>query len=152
MVRSSAKKILAPVDGSQYMERNLGYICGMVKSMGSKLTLIHVVSLPDPGHAWSPSVEFPPHIRSLKKPLEESASTVLDKARNIAKLNGVDADTILQTTYGNPAQAIVNVAEEQKFDLILIGAKGHSLLRNLSVGSVCDAVLHNAPCPVLVVR
>jgi len=152
MVRSSAKKILAPVDGSQYMERNLGYICGMVKSMGSKLTLIHVVSLPNPGHAWSPSVELPPHIRGLKKPLEESASTILHEARNIAKRNGVDAHTILQTTYGNPAQAIVKVAEEQKFDLILIGAKGHSLLRNLSVGSVCDAVLHNAPCPVLVVR
>jgi len=134
------------------MERNLGYICGMVKSMGSKLTLIHVVSLPNPGHAWSPSVELPPHIRGLKKPLEESASTILHEARNIAKRNGVDADTILQTTYGNPAQAIVKVAEEQKFDLILMGAKGHSLLRNLSVGSVCDAVLHNAPCPVLVVR
>ena len=84
--------------------------------------------------------------------MEESGSTILDRAQNIAKGNGVDADTILQTTYGNPAQAIVKVAEEQKFDLIVVGAKGHSLLRNLSVGSVCDAVLHNAPCPVLVVR
>jgi len=147
-----AKKILAPVDGSQYMERNVGYTCGMVKSMGSKLTFIHVVSLPGPGYAWSPSVESPAHIRGLKRPLEESASTILDKARNIAKRSGIDADTILQTTYGNPAQAIVKVAEEQKFDLISIGAKGHSLLRNLTVGSVCDAVLYNAPCPVLVIR
>jgi len=77
---------------------------------------------------------------------------ILEKARRIAMEDDVDADTRLQTTYGNPAQAIVKVAEEHKFDLIVVGAKGHSLLRNLAVGSVCDAVLHNAPCPVLVIR
>lgn len=134
------------------MGKNVSYACDVAKSTGSKLTFVHVVSLPAPAEAWSPSVEFPSDIGRLKQPLEEAGLAILEKARRIAKENDVDADTRLQTTHGNPAQAIVKVAEEHKFDLIVVGAKGHSLLRKLTVGSVCDAVLHNAPCPVLVIR
>jgi len=149
-----AKNILAPVDGSNFMERNVKYACEMAKNMGSRLTLIHVVTVPAPIQAWSPSVapEFPSELGHLKKPLEDAALDILDRAQHIARKHGVDSDTRLQTTYGNPAQAIIKFAEEHKSDLIVIGAKGHSLLRNLTVGSVCDTIVHNAPCAVFVVR
>ena len=117
--------------------------------MGSKLTLVHVVVLPtilEPGLTVSVPASIDPRI------FEELGLKILEKAKDIAKGNGVAADTRLLKTYGNPAQQIVNAAEEGKFDLIVIGAKGRSLLRNLTVGSVCDTVVHNAPCPVLVLR
>lgn len=143
------ENVLAPIDDSMHMEGNVRYACEVAKSMGSKLTLVHVVVLPtilEPGLTVSVPASIDPRI------FEELGLKILEKAKDIAKGNGVAADTRLLKTYGNPAQQIVNAAEEGKFDLIVIGAKGRSLLRNLTVGSVCDTVVHNAPCPVLVLR
>jgi nucleotide-binding universal stress UspA family protein len=125
------------------MERNMRYACDLAKYMGSKLTLIHVAALPivvDPGFALNP------------KPFEEAGRRTLEDAKKIAIDMGVEAETILETSFGNPAQKIIQVAEERKFDLITISSRGHSYLRSLVMGSVCDAVARNAPCPVLVVR
>jgi nucleotide-binding universal stress UspA family protein len=138
-----ARNILLPVDGSKFMEKNVTYACDVAKTDGSKLTLIHVVSLPtvvEPGIPIDPS------------PFEKAAAQILEKAKKIAKDQGVDAETKLGRTFGNPAHEIVKAAQEGKYDMIIIGAKGHSLLRNLMIGSVCDGVMRNAPCPVLVVR
>lgn len=125
------------------MEKNITYACDVAKSDKSKLTLIHVVTLPtvvEPGVPIDPS------------PFEQAGAQTLEKAKKIAKDQGVDAETKLGRTFGNPAQEILKAAEEGRYDLIIIGAKGHSLLRNLMIGSVCDTVVRNAPCPVLVVR
>jgi len=136
------------------MERNVNYACDLAKNTGSKLTLVHIVTFPTPVQAWSPALtpELPLDMGRLRKPMEDAGLSVLEKAKGIAKKNNVDVDTVLQTAFGNPAQEIIKVAEQQKSDLVIVGAKGHSLLRNLTVGSVCDTVVHNAPCPVLVVR
>ena len=146
------KNVLAPIDDSTHMEGNVRYACEVAKSMGSKLTLVHVVVLPtilEPG-LMTPTVSLPASVDP--RIFEELGLKILEKAKDIAKGNGVAADTRLLKTFGNPAQQIVNAAEDGKFDLIVIGAKGRSLLRNLTVGSVCDTVVHNAPCPVLVLR
>jgi nucleotide-binding universal stress UspA family protein len=138
-----ARNILLPIDGSQFMERNINYACDVAKNMGSKLTLMHVVTLPtvlEPGFPIDP------------KPFEQEGLKILEKAEKIAKDKGIEPETKLRRALGNPAQEILKAAEEGKSDLIIIGAKGHSLLRNLMIGSVCDTVVHNAPCPVLVVR
>jgi len=138
-----AKNILVPVDGSKFMERNVAYACDHARTTGSKLTLLHVLTIPT---VLEPGIPIDP------KPFEQAGSSVLEKAKQIAKDRGADSETRLESSFGNPAQQILKVAEEGKFELIIIGAKGHSLLRNLMIGSVCDTVVHNAPCPVLVVR
>jgi len=138
-----AKSILLPVDGSKFMEKNIKYACDVAKSEKSKLTLIHVVTLPT---VVEPGVPIDPG------PFDEAGAQTLEKAKKNAKEEGIDADTKLGRTFGNPAQEILRAAEEGKYDLIIIGAKGHSLLRNLMIGSVCDTVVRNAPCPVLVVK
>jgi nucleotide-binding universal stress UspA family protein len=140
---SLPKNILLPVDGSKFMERNIDYASDVAKVMNSKLTLIHVVTLPavvEPGFPIDP------------RPFEEAGMRILENAKKIAMDKGVESETILETTFGNAAQKILKVAEERKTDLIIIGSRGHSRLRNLLVGSVCDTVVRNAPCPVLVVR
>jgi len=144
------KNILAPVDGSEYMERNVTYACEIAKSMDAKLTLLHVVTLPEMMLPEPPlsGPGFPVDV----KPFEQAGLEMLETARNVAQQKGVHPETKLRTVFGNPAQAIIGAAETEKFDLVIIGAKGHSLLRNLTLGSVSDIVVHNAPCPVLVVR
>jgi nucleotide-binding universal stress UspA family protein len=137
------KAILVAVDDSKFMEKNISYACDMMKSTGSKLTLVHIVTLP---MAMEPAVPLDP------KPFEEVGSKILEEAKQIAAGKGVEADTKLATVFGNPAQEILKAAEEGRYDLIIIGARGHSLLRNLMIGSVADTVVRNASCPVLVVR
>jgi len=134
---------LLPVDGSQFMERNINYACDVARSMEAKLTLIHVATLPT---IFEPGIPIDP------KPFEQDGLKTLEKAKKIAEAKGIDPETRLGKAFGNPAQEIVRAAEEGEFDLIIIGAKGHSLLRNLMIGSVCDTVVRNASCPVLVVR
>jgi nucleotide-binding universal stress UspA family protein len=105
--------------------------------------LIHVVALPivvEPGFTPDP------------EPYREAGRKILDDAKTIASDMGVEAETILETSFGNIAQKIIQVAEERKFDLITVSSRGHSYLRSLIMGSVCDAVTRNAHCPVLVVR
>jgi nucleotide-binding universal stress UspA family protein len=125
------------------MQRNVRYACELAKHMQSKVTLIHVVVLPsvvEPGVAMN------------VKLFEDAGQKILENAKRIANNMGVEANTILETTFGNPALKIIAVAEDEKFDLITISSRGHSHLRNLILGSVCDAVTRHAPCPVLVVR
>jgi nucleotide-binding universal stress UspA family protein len=127
----------------EVMERNIRCACELAKPVGSKITLIHVAALPvvvDPGSAVN------------LKPFQEAGRRILEDAEKMARDMGMEAETILETSFGNPAQKIIQVAEEKKFDLITISSRGHSYLRSLVIGSVCDAVTRNASCPVLVVR
>ncbi|MFN3190566.1 MAG: universal stress protein [Aureliella sp.] len=54
--------------------------------------------------------------------------------------------------HGNPTHRILEVAREQEIDLIVLGAKGHTMLERILVGSVSEAVAFHAPCSVLVIR
>jgi universal stress protein A len=58
----------------------------------------------------------------------------------------------VKTVTGDPADAIVRVAQEGKMDFIVMGSHGHTGLRNLLLGSVAEKVLRHAPCPVCIVR
>ncbi len=143
------KNILAPVDGSTYMERNVRYTCHIAKSMGCDMTLLYVVTMPigimsDYGYA-------PPAFVDIEQ-FRRIGSEVLEKAKKIAQESGIDAKTRLEVASGNAAQKILEVAESGGFDLIVIGSKGHSLLRNVLVGSVCDTVFRHSKCPVLAIR
>ncbi|MEM3789229.1 MAG: universal stress protein, partial [Candidatus Bathyarchaeia archaeon] len=53
---------------------------------------------------------------------------------------------------GHVVQEIVRAAEEGKFDLIVMGARGISRIKELILGSVSDGVIRHAPCPVLVTK
>jgi nucleotide-binding universal stress UspA family protein len=125
------------------MERNIRYACNLAKHSGGNVTLIYVITLPtmiEPG--FGVNLEL----------FEKAGRKILDDGSEIAKSMGVKPRTILERSYGNVAHKILSVAEDEKFDLVTISSRGHSLLRSVILGSVCDAVARNAPCPVLVVR
>jgi nucleotide-binding universal stress UspA family protein len=125
------------------MERNIRYACVLAKDSGAKLTLIHVSTMP---------TVIAPGLAMDTKVFEEAGRKILEDAKKIARDMGVKAETILETSFGNVAHNIIQVAEDGKFDLITISSRGHSPLSRVLLGSVCDAVSRNASCPVLVVR
>jgi nucleotide-binding universal stress UspA family protein len=83
--------------------------------------------------------------------IEESATAGIERGieRTIAAL-GRPAKTLVG--HGDPAAEICRVAEEGRYDLIVIGSHGSGFLKRVLLGSVSHHVLQHAPCPVLMVR
>ena len=68
----------------------------------------------------------------------------------MVKSTGVDVNTVARQ--GDPADAILDTAEEQNADLIIVGNKGMTGAKRFLLGSVPNKVSHHAPCSVLIVR
>jgi nucleotide-binding universal stress UspA family protein len=155
--RHDIKKILVAVAGyndpatgrrdevlETVMERNIRYACALAKHARSTVTLLHVIVLPT-------TLQYGFKVK-IDQMLEEGGQKVIQDAIRIAKDAGVKPRTILERSFGNPANKIISVAEDEKFDLITISLRGHNLLSRMVMGSVCDTVTRHAHCPVLVVR
>jgi nucleotide-binding universal stress UspA family protein len=67
-----------------------------------------------------------------------------------ARLRGVPLETAVP--YGRPFEAILQVAQAKKVNLIVLGSHGRTGLRRLLLGSTAERVIGQAPCPVLVVK
>ncbi|HEX2358512.1 MAG TPA: universal stress protein [Solirubrobacterales bacterium] len=80
----------------------------------------------------------------------EDVQFVLDKAAGAAKEAKVDVVT--HPREGDPADALLDVAEENKADVVIVGNKGMTGARRFLLGSVPNKISHHAPCDVWIVR
>jgi nucleotide-binding universal stress UspA family protein len=80
----------------------------------------------------------------------EDVNLVLDAAAASARKEGIEVQT--HPVEADPAEAILNIAEETKADLIVVGNKGMTGARRFLLGSVPNNVSHHAPCSVIIVR
>ena len=131
------KKILAPTDFSDLSVRGVRYACRLAKDVGAEVTILNVVIVDESGINKR-------EMEENKQRLEEFVvKNVADIGANLRIRKVVDA--------GQPYGAIVDCAENERIDLIVISSHGRSGLSRMLIGSVTDKVLRVAPCPVLVV-
>jgi nucleotide-binding universal stress UspA family protein len=81
---------------------------------------------------------------------EDHARAILAAARDTLRHAACDIATL--TRRGDPAEAILRVAEEHPIDLVVVGTRGLSALERFFLGSVAERVVRHSPCPVLLVR
>ncbi|MGQ9530708.1 MAG: universal stress protein [Candidatus Bathycorpusculaceae bacterium] len=153
------EKILVPLDGSEHSLKALEIAIQIAKNFGGKITLIHVYSvvvrpiiIPEPA-TLTPSgfpVMSSAEVSRVAEAARKSGSSILADGEQRVRAAGVEVETLLKE--GHTVQEIVKTAREGMFDLIVIGARGISKIRELLLGSVTDGVIHHAPCPVLVVK
>ncbi len=142
------KKILAPTDFSPHSERALRYACRLAERLGSELHLLHVLSEiiaagPDP--LLIPSL--PPEFYT------ENESRARVTLRGLLKPEwGVPPSVITAVQWGGPVEAIVDYAQDQEIDLIVIATHGRTGLSHVLLGSVAERIVREAPCPVLTIR
>jgi len=137
------KKILVPVDGSQYSMRAVDYASAMAKRMDSEILLIHC-------HKSFPVVLGEPYFQKAIDKIMKKSNDLLNPYRKVVQEAGVAfIDRILE---GPAAQAICEVAGIEKVDMIVMGCRGRNDLEGLLLGSCTHRVLRTAPCPVLVIR
>ena len=82
--------------------------------------------------------------------LEQAGREVLERSRRIVEERGVHAKTRL--VIGHPAEEIAKVANEEGFDLLVVGSRGLSTVKAFLLGSVSEKLSRLAKCPVLIVK
>ncbi len=142
------KKILVPVDGSDPSEKAVTFALELAISQNAQLRFCHVPARVQPRELGS-RVPFSRGLAELQwGDARETGLAILDAARSRAEGRGVEVETILHT--GTPADAIVDIAERDEVDLIVMGSRAHASA-SPSSASVAANVLRRAPVPVLVV-
>jgi nucleotide-binding universal stress UspA family protein len=93
--------------------------------------------------------QVPADLQWMVNPREEVDATLADAAERVAE-SGVEPRTYARE--GDPADAILDVAEELGSDLIVVGNKGMTGAKRFLLGSVPNKVTHHAPCSVMIIR
>jgi nucleotide-binding universal stress UspA family protein len=137
--------ILTSVDGSEPSINAANYAISAAKVYSAKLIALHVI--PSDLSLFGPSP--PPHLEELKKVAQEYLDKVTQKAQAIN--SGIQVKTNLIAS-PSVVGGIVNFAEQEHVNLIVIGTKGRSGIKKLLLGSVASGVVTYAHCPVMVVK
>jgi nucleotide-binding universal stress UspA family protein len=145
------KKILLPTDGSDHSLKAAKYCVELAKNQDRKVAILHIFQTKIPIVPVQPVVGVESLIVFES---EEETKARGEEAIEKTKVIFDEASIPVETLYfhGHPVQVIVETAEKMDFDLIVLGSRGLGRLNRLLLGSVADGVLHNAHCPVLIVR
>ncbi|MFQ5721649.1 MAG: universal stress protein [Candidatus Aminicenantales bacterium] len=140
------KKVLWATDFSDEAQEALLYAKALAKAFKAKLVALHVV--PD----FSPA--FYDFASALKGEIARRVAAVKNEARKkleaMANSEGISLDIIIQE--GTPSKKVVEIAEREKADLIVIGKRGVSAIEKLFIGSVANQILRNSPVPILITK
>lgn len=137
------KKILVAMDGSKKSFEGLDMAITLAKPF--RATLVGLCVVPD-----EPPIYMPGMSNSFKRKMIEEAKKFLERAKKISEDNGIEFK--YYATAGIPSEYVAEFANNRPFDLIVIGGRGHSRIRELLLGSVSHAVVHKSGIPVLVVK
>jgi nucleotide-binding universal stress UspA family protein len=143
------KSIVVGTDGSETATSAVKQAVDLAKEIGAKLELVSAYEPVSDQRLREERTEVPDDLQWMVNPREDVDHT-LSAAADMAKEAGVDVETFARQ--GDPADAILDVAEEQKADLIIVGNKGMTGAKRFLLGSVPNKVSHHAPCSVLIIR
>jgi nucleotide-binding universal stress UspA family protein len=140
-------KILIPVDGSANAQRAVDYVIKNVPALkeSPQLLLLHVQ-----WNVATGNVKLFINQETINDYYREQGMTALQSAR--VALEAAALPYQYHISIGTPAEAIVQYANEQSVDQIVMGRQGQGGLQSLLLGSVVNKVLHLASCPVLLVK
>jgi nucleotide-binding universal stress UspA family protein len=140
-------RIAVATDGSPHAERALEIATDLARRYGSSITVLGVAPLVPmyigSTEAWVPTEVPDTEIEHYRKLVDTTVARV--KAAGIGGVTGVCLEGVI-------VDEIVGYLEQNPADLLVMGSRGLSAGRRLLLGSVSDAIVHHAKCPVLVVR
>ena len=141
--------IVVGTDGSESAQEAVRQAVELAVRLGATLRIVSAYEPVPAGRLREEAQQVPPDLQWMINPREDVDAT-LRNAAGAALEGGVEAETYARQ--GDPADAILDVAEEQGADLIVVGNKGMTGARRFLLGSVPNRVSHHAPCSVLIIR
>ncbi len=143
------RSIVVGTDGSQTAQKAVDAAVELAKLTGATLELVSAYE-PVPNQSLRREIHHvPPDLQWMIYPREDVDATLAEAAERV-RGGGVPAQTYARE--GDPADAILDVAEELGAELIVVGNKGMTGAKRFLLGSVPNKVSHHAPCAVMIIR
>ncbi len=147
-------RIVVGLDGSKFAEQVLPHVEVLAAKFGSVVTLLRATTIDRtlvhlPMHMMPAGVPATNSISMVEADRHATSTYLADVTQRLSNQNFAVEHEVVP---GSPADVIVEVAGRLHADLIAMTTHGEGGLGRLVFGSVADAVLHRAPCPILLVR
>jgi len=142
--------ILVALDGSEVSQRALMEAVDQAKIWNAKLQLIYIAStIPLNSLSMDTTYRMDNNLE-MQRMLEKEGESVLENAKKYCTDKGITIITHME--YGDAGREIMSLAEQEKFDLIVIGSHGKSDIDRLLIGSVSSFVVTHNKGTTMVVR
>jgi nucleotide-binding universal stress UspA family protein len=142
--------IVVGTDGSDTAGKAVKEAAELAKQLGASMEIVSAYAPVSNQRLREEARQAPEDMQWMVTPRED-VEALLKEAKGEVEKIGVEKVNI-HPREGDPADAILDVAEEEKADLIVVGNKGMSGAKRFLLGSVPNKVSHHAPCSVLIVR
>ena len=143
------RSIVVGTDGSETADKAVRQAAELASSVGASLHLVSSYTPVPDARLRAERQQAPQEIQWSINPRED-VEEILSKAKETVNEAGVSVETYARE--GDPADAILDVAEEQNADLVMVGNRGMTGARRFLLGSVPNKISHHSPCSVLIIR
>ncbi|MCI4432736.1 MAG: universal stress protein [Nitrosopumilus sp.] len=151
-LKNQFSKILVPIDGSKNADKALSKALIIAEKFDSKIILIHVIT--DFLQEFSTTAEglaIPDTaVVKIRTAIEEQAETMIMKRLEQVQKKNLNCEYIIKV--GDTGSEIIQYAEKNNIELIVIGARGLGKFKQLLLGSVSNKVVTNSHCPILIIK
>ena len=141
--------IVVGTDGSETASEAVRQATELAKALGASIYLVSAFEPVGNQRLREERQQVPDDMQWLVNEREDVNAT-LEQAKEQIAQQGIEVQTFARQ--GDPADAILDVAEENNADLIVVGNKGMSGAKRFLLGSVPNKVSHHAPCSVMIIR
>lgn len=143
------KSIVVGTDGSETAAEAVRQATELAKSLGARIYLVCAYEAVPESRLRTERLEVPQDLQWMVNPRAD-VERVLEAEADALRVAGVWVETLARE--GDPADAILDVAEQRRADLIVVGNKGMTGAKRFLLGSVPNKISHHAPCSVLIIR
>jgi len=149
MNSSIFRKIMLATDGSESARKAVDSAIEIAKSSNAKLYAVHVIALGDYYSSMPLSIDAE-WIKAMEEHLRIQGKEATDYVENAGRAANVEVEPVILE--GNPANEIVDFAEKNDIDLIVMGTQGKTGIQRFLIGSVAENVVRHSIKTVLVVK
>jgi nucleotide-binding universal stress UspA family protein len=142
-LQNSIHTVLFATDLSDHSSVALGYAASIASAYRAKLFLVHVL---DPSGATSPMDSSSSDLRELAEAARSDLNRISD---SLLAAKGIKGEVLVR--YGNVRDAIFQVQQECRADIVVLGSSGMKIGMGKGLGSTAEAILRSVPCSVLTV-
>ena len=142
------RSIVVGTDGSDTATQAVRQAIELARSVGARIDLVSAYE-PVSDARLREEIHVPEDLQWMINPRDDVQATLEAAA---SEIRGAGVEVEVFALQGDPADAILDVAEERGSDLIVVGNKGMTGAKRFLLGSVPNKVSHHAPCSVLIIR
>jgi nucleotide-binding universal stress UspA family protein len=144
MKREFCRNIVIATDGSENTQRAISYGIQIAKLSGATVYALYVVDTPSTISDWTAGKE------TIYEIMRNDGEKAVSRVKKIGEAAGVEVEEVVLDGY--PSNEIIDFAENNNIDLIVMGTLGKTGLEKFLIGSVAEKVVRDSKVPVMVVR